>query len=124
MSLISVRFQPGPSLRIELGESETTSALTRSLPFRSRAETWGMEVYFSAPFHVPLDDKARAEMEIGEVAFWPDGDAMAIFYGPTPASTSGKPRAVGPCNIVGRVVGDASDLARVKAGARVSVESG
>jgi hypothetical protein len=55
-------------------------------------------------------------MEIGDVAFWPDGDAIAIFFGRTPASVDDKPRAYSPCNFIGTLEGDTSALKRVKSG--------
>jgi len=103
-----VRIRPGPT--------RTTEALLSAIPFSSKANTWGDEVYFEAPFHAELESDARAEMEIGDVAFWPDGDAIAIFFGRTPASRSDKPRAYSPCNIVGTLEGDMALLRRVKSG--------
>ena len=103
--------------------SQTIAELLRSLPFPSRAQVWGDEVYFDTPFHSDLEHDARAEMEVGEVAFWPDGDALALFFGPTPASHGQKPRAVSPCNVVGSVLGDPSVLRSVRPGAAVIVES-
>jgi hypothetical protein len=61
------------------------------------------------------------EMEAGEVAFWPDGDAIAVFFGPTPASSGSVPMAYSPCNILGRVKGDMTLLKTVKPGLVVEV---
>jgi hypothetical protein len=123
MGKVRVRFKDGPEIAVVLRQDETPS--TRSLmsvqPFSSRAQTWGEEVYFEAPFHVDLEKDARALMEVGEVAFWPGGDAIAIFFGPTPASTGPAPRAYSPCNILGRVEGDPRELKRVRAGTPVDV---
>ncbi len=99
----------------------TTKALLKSLPFGSKANVWGEEVYFDAPFHAGLESDARADMEVGEVAFWPDGDAVAIFFGRTPASTGQEPRAYSPCNILGKVIGDFSELKHVRQGSAVEV---
>ena len=92
-----------------------------AVPFSSNASTWGDEVYFHAPFHAELEADARAEMEIGDVAFWPDGDAIAIFFGPTPASVDNEPRAYSPCNLIGTLEGDISVLKRVKSGSSLDV---
>ena len=81
----------------------TVRALLSSLPFEARVHRWGDEIYFETPFHSDLEPDARAEMSIAEVAFWPEGDALAIFFGPTPVSRESEPRAYSPCNIVGRI---------------------
>lgn len=123
MRKVRVRFKDGPEITVILRDDETpsTRSMMSMLPFSSRAQTWGEEVYFEAPFHVDLEKDARALMEAGEVAFWPDGDAVAIFFGPTPASTGSAPRAYSSCNILGRVEGDLRELKRVRAGTPVDV---
>lgn len=105
-------------LGIELrrDSTPTTRALLASLPIESAADRWGDEMYFEVPFHSDLEDDARQVMDIGEVAFWPDGDALAVFFGRTPSSTDDRPKAYSPCNIVGRIVGDARSLGQVRVG--------
>lgn len=110
-------------VELRTGGSQTIAELLKSLPFTSRVQVWGDEVYFDAPFHSDLEKDARAEMEVGEVAFWPDGDALALFFGPTPVSDGRKPKAVSPCNVVGSIQGDHSVLRSVRPGAAVTVES-
>lgn len=99
--------------------SPSVKALLSALPFSTRAHRWGEEVYFEVPFHVDLESNARQDFDVGEVGFWPDGDAIAIFFGRTPASTDDRPRAYSPCNPVGRVVGDLSTLSSVREGSPV-----
>jgi hypothetical protein len=118
MARMRVEFRGGGSITIQLRPEPTPTieALLTAVPFSSVANTWGDEVYFNAPFHVERERDARAEMEIGDVAFWPDGNAIAIFFGRTPASVDDKPRAYSPCNLIGILEGDISDLKRVKSG--------
>ena len=125
MANIVIQFENGPSVKVSLRSDGTLtlSALVASLPFSSKANRWGDEVYFEAPFHSPLEPDSRAEMSIGDVAFWPDGDAIAIFFGRTPASIGQEPRAYSPCNIIGRLDGDASVLAHAKHGQGLTVVS-
>ncbi len=124
MARIRVKVSGGPEVVVELrtAGSQTVAELLRSLPFTSRAQVWGDEVYFDAPFHADQEHDARAEMEVGEVAFWPDGDALALFFGPTPVSDGLKPKAAGPCNVIGTVLGDPSVLRSVRPEAAVVVE--
>jgi len=110
-------------LRLRKEETATVKAFLRALPFNSSCERWGDEVYFSVPFHSRLEEDARAEMNNGDVAFWPNGDALALFFGPTPSSKDQKPKAYSPCNIIGTIEGDLSKLRDVRAGTEVDVYS-
>jgi hypothetical protein len=64
---------------------------------------------------------ARAEVEVGELGYWPVGHAFCVFFGPTPASTDERPRAYSPVNILGRVLGDATQFRAVEAGTQVRI---
>lgn len=123
MNRVRIRFRDGPEVMVALRQDDTpsTRSLMSVLPFSSRAQTWGDEVYFEAPFHVNLEKDARAFMEVGDVAFWPEGDAIAIFFGPTPASSGSAPQAYSPCNIMGRIEGDSSQLKKVRPGTPLDV---
>ncbi len=119
---VLVRFGNGVEARIVLrAETPSVRALLKSLPFKSSAHRWGDEVYFTAPFHSGRESDSRIEMEPGEATFWPDGDAIAVFFGPTPASVDANPRAYSPCNILGRVEGSLEDLKSVNDGMSVEV---
>jgi len=120
---IRMRFADGIEIRavLVLKPTETVRKLEGVLPFTSTVHRWGDEIYFEAPFHAGLESNARADMDVGDVAFWPDGDAIAVFFGRTPASADERPRAYSPCNIVGRVLEDVAVLRRIKEGAKVEV---
>lgn len=122
---VEISFAGESTVVVELRPdvTQTLKALLAALPFGSKANMWGEEVYFDVPFHADLERDARADMELGEVAFWPDGDALAVFFGRTPASTGPKPRAYSPCNIVGRVTGDLSVLKSVRSGDPIEVRA-
>jgi hypothetical protein len=102
------------------GCPETRRAIEEALPLEGDAARWGDELYFEIPVDVPAED-ARAEVPVGAVAYWPQGNALCLFWGPTPASSSEEPRAASPVNVVAQVA-DVSPLAGVEGGARVRVE--
>jgi hypothetical protein len=92
-------------LQAQLNGSETADVLYQHLPLTVSMSRWGDEYYGDCGFSIPLADDARAEMEVGELAFWPQGSALCIFFGPTPASVDEKPRAVSPVNPIGMIEG-------------------
>jgi uncharacterized protein len=108
-------------LEAELGTSATAVKILEALPFESIVNTWGDEIYFTIPVAVQQEPDARAEVEIGELAYWPMGKAFCIFFGPTPVSRDDKPRAYSPVNVFGRVLGDATALKGITNGARIRV---
>jgi hypothetical protein len=104
-------------LNAELSNSPTAKAIAKALPIETDFRTWGDEYYFEIPVEMPSDDTATLEVQVGDLGYWPDGKALAIFYGPTPASPSNSDRPVpaSEINPVGRIVDDPTIL-RVVAG--------
>jgi hypothetical protein len=107
------------SMEAELNDSQTAQQIGEALPIEGRANTWGDEIYFEIPVVAAQAPDARAQVEVGELGYWPVGHAFCIFFGPTPVSTDGRPRAYSPVNILGRISGDASLFRTVRDGATV-----
>jgi hypothetical protein len=112
------------TLEVELLDTPTARALAAAAPFTARASIWGDEVYFRTPVAVPREADARDVVTPGELAYWPEGDAIAIGFGPTPISHGDECRLASPCNIWGRTRDDVSALRTIRAGAAIRVERG
>jgi hypothetical protein len=92
---------------------KTAQAVLDALPFEGIANVWGEEIYFTIPADSD-EENGQQDMEVGDIAYWPMGKAMCIFFGPTPVSESEKPKAYSPVNLFARVVGEANTLKKVK----------
>ena len=102
---------------------KTAEAVWDALPIEGVAERWGDEVYFSTPIELG-EENARERVEVGEVAYWPPGRAICIFFGSTPVSRGGEIRAASPVNVFARILGDATIFRKVRMGERILVERG
>jgi hypothetical protein len=109
------------ALEAELLDTPTASRILDALPIEGSANVWGDEIYFDIPLSLALEADARADVAVGDLAYWPAGPAFCIFFGPTPVSTDEQPRAYSPVNIFGRVLGDVGRIKGTPSGAPVKV---
>jgi len=100
---------------------KTAEAIWAALPIKGNANRWGDEIYFPILAEIG-EENARDEVEVGSVAYWPPGKALCIFFGPTPVSRHGEPRAASPVNVFGEIVGDATVFRRVRDNEEISLE--
>jgi hypothetical protein len=107
----------------ELNEAETADLIWKGLPIESQINTWGDEIYFSIPIQAKLEDTAQEVVELGDMGYWPPGNAFCIFFGPTPNSRGDEIRPASSVNVFGKVVGDPTVLKGVRTGASVRVEA-
>lgn len=109
------------SLTARLRDTPTARAIYAALPINSRAQTWGEEVYFSVPVSAVLEDDAKDIISAGELAFWVEGNCIAIGYGKTPISTGNEIRLAARTNIWADALNDVKQMDNVNAGDEISV---
>ena len=109
-------------LSAELNDSSTAKKLVSLLPLEFSMSRWGDEYYGDCGVRAVLSEDAKDVMEIGELAVWPTGNALCIFFGPTPASRGNEPRAVSPVNPVGRLLDNPENLKDLGSSIHVKIE--
>ena len=121
MKKIILKFKD-KELILNLRDTPTANMIYDSLTFFSIVKKWGEEIYFETPVKIELEDNARAVVEIGEIAFWTGGSAIAIGYGKTPISKENEIRLISPCNIWADSNFDKSYIAQIRENEIVEIE--
>ena len=106
----------------ELHDSPTANLIWEALPIHGRVHRWGDEIYFAIPVHTGLDGTAREVVKRGDIGYWPQGPALCIFFGPTPASHGDEIRPASAVNLVGTMQGDLMIFKDVQEGMTVRLE--
>jgi hypothetical protein len=107
----------------KLNDSRTAEAIWNALPLSAPGNTWGDEIYFAIPVELK-EDKAHAIVALGDLGYWPPGQAFCMFFGLTPASKGEEIRPASPVNVFGHIVGDPTILRKVQDGEMVTLERG
>ena len=117
-------------IRITAGSAQVTAVLNATgtatlvwdaLPIEGGGSTWGDEIYFRTGIQAEEEDSQEV-VDLGDIGYWPPGQALCLFFGPTPASRGDEIRPASPVNVVGRMEGDPLVLKEVASGASVVVE--
>ena len=105
--LVQVDISNLPSIILELNDDaspKTVKSFLENLPFTVDLNVWGDEIYTSSsPITIP-EENAKSPVSLNDVAYWPTGKAICLFYGPTPMSKNGEITPASPVNVIGKII--------------------
>ena len=104
----------------ELNDTRTAQAIWETLPIKGRVNLWGDEIYFSIPLSLELE-LGQELVSLGDLGYWPDGNAFCIFFGHTPISQGNEIRPASPVTVFGKVIGDATAFKKIAEGTKITI---
>ena len=111
---------------IELDDTnspKTCASLLQSLPFSANAHIWGEEIYTDESPIAQPEENAKALVDLNDVAYWPNGKAICLFFGPTPIGKKGEIKPYSPVNIIGKIINaDKSVIKNFKEGTKITFQ--
>ena len=123
---ILANIQGLENITIELDDvfsPKTCKDILDSLPFSVNAHLWGEEIYTDESPISQAEENAKALVDLNDVAYWPSGKAMCLFFGPTPIGKKGEIKPYSPVNVVGKIIGsDKSVIKNFKEGTKITFQ--
>ncbi len=122
MNKIIINTENGEiNLTFEFLDNPTAKKIKESLPLESMANTWGDEIYFDTNITAPVQDETL-DVKVGDIAYWPEGKCLCLFFGRTPMSLDDKPVPASEVMIVGKFFVDLESLIKVKYGDNIKIQ--
>jgi hypothetical protein len=110
------------TLEAALKPTRTAKAIYDVLPIEATVNVWGEEFYFKIPLIKDYRETATLKVAVGDLAYWGNGQSIAIFFGRTPISAGPDPMPADRVNIIGRITGDATILRSITEPSRIRLE--
>jgi hypothetical protein len=104
-----------------LNDSNTAILIWNALPIEGKVNTWGDEIYFSIPVKTELEAPQEI-VNLGDIGYWPEGQAFCIFFGPTPISSGGKIRPASSVCVIGKLCESYQELKKIRDGEIIRIE--
>lgn len=95
------------TIELELDDTKspkTVESFLKNLPFSVDLNVWGEEIYTSTSPISVSEENAQPLVSLNDVAYWPTGKAICLFYGPTPIGKKGEITPASPVNIIGKII--------------------
>ena len=107
LSKITIFLPQDKSIEIELDDSlapNTVKAILDNLPISATVHVWGEELY-TDPIPVTVkEENSKLLVNLLDVAYWPPGQAICLFFGPTPIGNKGEIKPYSPVNVIGKII--------------------
>ena len=121
---ILVRITELENITIELddaGSPKTCTSFLESLPFSVTAHIWGEEIYTDESPITQSEENAKGLVNLNDVAYWPNGKAICLFFGPTPIGKKGEIKPYSPVNVIGKIINpDKNILSKMNEGTKIT----
>ena len=104
---VQINIPNSSTIILELDDTNspnTVSDFVEKLPFSVDLNVWGDEIYTSESPINQSEENAKSTVQLNDVAYWPTGKAICLFYGPTPIGKPGEITPASPVNILGKIV--------------------
>ncbi|WP_447983586.1 cyclophilin-like fold protein [Nitrospira sp. Nam74] len=123
MPLRKIRLSvSGITLEAEIKSNKTADEIYAALPIEAPVNTWGEEFYFKFSGMKDFREMATTQVKVGDIAVWGVGQVVAVFFGRTPMSMGPDPVPADRVNVIGRILGDATQLRHVMDATRIRIE--
>lgn len=122
---IRVTIPNTPDIHIELDEinsPKTVRSFIDNLPFTVKIHPWGEEIYIDESHIDMIEENSKPLVEINDVAYWPTGKAICLFFGPTPIGKQGEIKPYSPVNIIGKIINSKVVLSKIKESSEATFE--
>ena len=117
--VVDVLIPDSSNITLELDDThspKTVMQFVKCLPFSLTLNVWGDEIYTNeSPINISEDD-AKSTVSLYDVAYWPTGKAICLFFGPTPISKKGEIIPASPVNIIGRIISPDKSVLKIADG--------
>lgn len=97
---------------------KTVKSFLESMPFSVDLNVWGEEIYSSKSPITISEENAKSPVDFNDVAYWPNGKAICLFYGPTPIGKKGEITPASPVNVIGKIISPDKSVLNIADGKR------
>ena len=112
----------GTTLQATLNDTNTAKLLSEILPINATVNLWGDEIYFGIDL-ITDNESPQETVELGDLAYWPPGNAFCVFFGDTPASTGGEIKPASAVTVIGKLKSDPIILKDIKSLDNITIRS-
>ena len=114
------------NIDLELDDSnspKTVKSFLNNLPFTVGIHLWGEEIYTDESPIVVEEENSKPLVNLFDVAYWPSGKAICLFFGPTPIGNKNEIKPYSPVNVIGKISNtEKKILSELKDGIKVTFQ--